>query len=253
MNAVVAENTGRARSNARPSSNSSTAMPYDANAGWEIDRAVLARRSERRAWIVAGISISLVVLAVIAVALQGPLRHVETVAVVVDKLTGASHVETRLAAETIPPLDALDMSNAAKFVRARESYMWTFLQKDYDMVARMSTPQVFSDYSKQFAADDDLSKKFGSVGEYRVEIVNVRLPPGGRTGNKGEAIVTFDKTTRDPSTLTKSTLRYVATVRFEYRPKMLSKEVDRIENPFGFVATAYRADQELVPAAKTPS
>lgn len=227
--------------------------PYNANRAWEIDRDVLASRSERRAWLVAGTAVLIAIIAICAVFAQGPLRRVETVAIVVDKTTGASNVETRLSASTIPPLDALDMHNAATFVRAREGYNWQFLQKDYDMVARMSTPQVFGLYNRQFTGDDDLSKKFGSVGEYRISIIGVRVPPGGRTGNKGEVVVTFDKITKDPTTLQLSSLRYVATLRFEYRPKVLAKETDRVENPFGFVVTAYRADQELTDAIKAQS
>ena len=227
--------------------------PYNANCAWEVDRTVLVRRSERRAWLVAGTAVLIAVISICAVFAQGPLRRVETVAIVVDKTTGASNVETRLSAATIPPLDALDMHNAATFVRAREGYNWQFLQKDYDMVARMSTPQVFGLYSRQFTGDDDLSKKFGSVGEFRINIIGVRVPPGGRTGNKGEVVVTFDKTTKDPTTLQLTTLRYVATLRYEYRPKVLVKETDRVENPFGFVVTGYRADQELTDAVKAQS
>lgn len=232
---------------------SDTPDPYLANREWERDREVLRAQSEKRAWWVAGVAIFLAVVAIAAVYAQGPLRRVETVAIVVDKLTGASHVESRLSASTIPPVEALDMHNAAAFIRAREGYMWQFLQRDYDMVLRMSTTQVFSAYNKQFSADDDLSKKFGSVGEHLVQIVNIRPPPGGRTGNKGEILVTFDKTTKDPTTLQRTTQRYVATLRFEYRPKLLQKEADRIENPFGFIVTAYRADAELTDAIKNRS
>ena len=31
----------------------------------------------------------------------------------------------------------------------------------------------------------------------------------------------------------------------EYQPKVFAKEKDRIENPFGFVVTAYRSDPEI--------
>lgn len=220
--------------------------PYSSNMSWEVDRLKAAKKSESRAWMVAVAALCVAVIAIIAVALQGPLRRVETVAIVVDKSTGASYVETRLSEQTIPANEALDMNNAATFVRAREGYYWPFLQKQYDTVSRMSTPDVFKTYAKQFTGDDDLSKKFGAVGEYRVDIINVRGRPGGRLGNQGELVVTFDKTRKDPQTSVVSTLRYVSTLRFEYRPKVLQKEVDRIENPFGFIVTAYRADVELV-------
>jgi len=39
-------------------------------------------------------------------------------------------------------------------------------------------------------------------------------------------------------------------VRYEYRPTAMKKPADRIENPFGFVVTGYRADADLVAPAK---
>ena len=41
------------------------------------------------------------------------------------------------------------------------------------------------------------------------------------------------------------TTRHAASVVYEYQPKVLAKEKDRIENPFGFVVTAYRSDPEI--------
>ena len=39
--------------------------------------------------------------------------------------------------------------------------------------------------------------------------------------------------------------RHVATLVYEYQPKVLAKEKDRLENPFGFVVVAYRSDPEI--------
>jgi hypothetical protein len=49
------------------------------------------------------------------------------------------------------------------------------------------------------------------------------------------------------------TTRHVASVVFQYQPKVLAKERDRLENPFGFVVTAYRSDPEINTAARGPS
>jgi type IV secretion system protein VirB8 len=37
----------------------------------------------------------------------------------------------------------------------------------------------------------------------------------------------------------------VASVVYQYQPDALAKEGDRLENPFGFVVTAYRSDPEI--------
>jgi type IV secretion system protein VirB8 len=242
MNAVVRELPTRHAPNegAAPAERA-----REVNAGWEIDRAVATERSARRAWRVAGLACLLTGLAIAAVFVQGPLRQIETVTLVVDKATGETTVANKLATDTIPSVEALDMHNAARFVRAREGYNWAFLQKDYDTVMRMATPAVFTEYNRQFDGAESLDKRLGSSGEQRITIVNIRLPPVPRAGNAGEVIVTFDKAVRLPNQITFESARYVATIRFEYRPTMLQKQLDRIENPFGFVATAYRADVDL--------
>jgi type IV secretion system protein VirB8 len=78
----------------------------------------------------------------------------------------------------------------------------------------------------------------------------VRLAASGRAGNKGEATVTYDKVVRlTDRNLPEVTTRHVASVVFQYQPKVLAKERDRLENPFGFVVTAYRSDPEINTAA----
>ena len=41
------------------------------------------------------------------------------------------------------------------------------------------------------------------------------------------------------------TTRHVASIVYKYQPSVLAKESDRLENPFGFVVTAYRSDPEI--------
>jgi type IV secretion system protein VirB8 len=215
------------------------------NMGWEVDRIAASESSKRLAWKIAGAAVFVAIMAVAAVLVQGPLRVVEPVPIVVDRVTGETSVGYRLAADAIPPLDALDMHNVARFMRAREGYSWSFLQSQYDTVLRMGTPETFGEYSKQFEGDNALDKKLGAGGEIRVNVTLIRLPPGGRIGNRGEATVAFEKVTRMPNQPNPEIKRYVGTLRYEYRPDLLAKQQDRIENPFGFVVTAYRADIEL--------
>jgi type IV secretion system protein VirB8 len=214
------------------------------NLAWELDRVALTNRSERRAWRVAIGSAVVAVVAVAAVFVQGPLRRVEVVPLVVDRTTGETSIGSKLSVLTIPALDALDKHNADTFIRAREGYNWSFLQRDYDTVRRMSTPLVFAAYNKQFDPPDPLDKRLGRDGEQRITIVGIRLPAGGRKGNLGEAVVTFERDLRLPGK-PPSVTRVVGSLRFEYQPTVLVKAEDQTANPFGFVVTAYRADEEF--------
>ena len=218
----------------------------DANRAWEFDRALMLERSERRAWWVAIAGFLLGLVGIAAVFVQGPLRRVVEIPIVVDRVTGEATIQQRLSVETIPPMEALDKHNLATFVRAREGYSWMFLQRDFDQVARMAVPAVFADYNRQFEGDTALQKKIGTAEDWRINIIGVRLAASGRGGNRGEATVTYDKLVRlTDRKLPEITTRHVASVIFQYQPKVLAKERDRLENPFGFVVTAYRSDPEI--------
>jgi type IV secretion system protein VirB8 len=210
----------------------------------------MLERSERRAWWVAIAGLVLGLIGIAAVFAQGPLRRVIEIPIVVDRVTGEATIQQRLSVETIPPMEALDKHNLANFVRAREGYSWMFLQRDFDQVARMAVPGVFADYNRQFEGDAALQKKIGAAEDWRINVVGVRLAASGRAGNKGEATVTYDKVVRlTDRNLPEVTTRHVASVVFQYQPKVLAKERDRLENPFGFVVTAYRSDPEINTAA----
>ena len=222
------------------------------NLAWEVDRALMLERSERRAWHVAIAGLSIGLIGIGGVFIQGPLRHVVEIPIVVDRLTGETTIQQRLSEETIPVHEALDKHNLARFVRAREAYLWMFLQRDFDQVARMAVPAVFAEYARQFEGDTALQKKLGATEERRIQIVNVRLSAAGRSGNRGEATVTYDKVVRlTERNLPEASTRHVASIVFEYQPKVLTREADRLENPFGFVVTAYRSDPEINTQAHT--
>lgn len=218
----------------------------EANRAWEIDRALMLQRSERRAWWVAIVGLVLGLIGIAAVFVQGPLRRVIEIPIVVDRVTGEATIQQRLGVETIPPMEALDKHNLARFVRAREGYSWMFLQRDFDQVARMAVPAVFADYNRQFEGDGALQKKIGGAEDWRINVIGVRLAASGRSGNRGEATVTYDKVVRlTDRNLPEVTTRHVASIVYQYQPKVLAKERDRLENPFGFVVTAYRSDPEI--------
>lgn len=250
MNAVL--NPGRAAAlpdrsrRSDESADSDESTHHGANRAWEIDRAVMLERSERRAWWVAIAGLMLGLIGIAAVFVQGPLRRVVEIPIVVDRVTGEATIQQRLDVETIPPMEALDKHNLAIFVRAREAYSWMFLQRDFDQVARMAVPGVFTDYNRRFEGDGALQKKLGASEDWRINVVGVRLAASGRSGNRGEATVTYDKVVRlRDRNLPDVTTRHVASVVFQYQPKVLAKERDRLENPFGFVVMAYRSDPEI--------
>jgi type IV secretion system protein VirB8 len=228
---------------------------FPASRAWELDRTLMLERSERRGWTVGVAGLLLGLVGIAAVFVQGPLRRVVEIPIVVDRVTGEATIQQRLSEETIPPLEALDKHNLATFVRAREAYSWMFLQRDFDQVSRMAVPAVFNDYSRRFDGDGALQKRIAATEDWRIDIVGVRLAAKGRRGNTGEATVTYDKVVHlVDRNVPDITSRHVASIVYQYQPKVFAKERDRLENPFGFVVTAYRSDPEIntPPAAAKP-
>jgi type IV secretion system protein VirB8 len=220
--------------------------PFAVNRAWELDRSLALERSERRAWSFAIGGMMLGLVGIAAVFAQGPLRRVVEIPIVVDHVTGETTIQQRLSEETIPPLEALDKHNLAAFVRAREAYSWMFLQRDFDQVSRTAVPAVFTAYSRQFEGDAALQRRIAAAEDWRIQIVGVRLAAKGRRGNAGEATVTYDKVVHlTDRNLPDMTSRHVASIVYQYQPTVLSRERDRLENPFGFVVSAYRSDPEI--------
>ncbi len=251
MSAVLKPGRAAALPDGIPRPDAAEPDAIGANRAWEVDRVLMLERSERRAWWAAVAGLLLGLIGIAAVFVQGPLRRVVEIPIVVDRVTGEATIQQRLSVETIPPMEALDKHNLATFVRARESYTWMFLQRDFEQVARMAVPAVFADYNRLFEGDAALQKKLAASEDWRINVVGVRLSASGRSGNRGEATVTYDKVVRlTDRNVPEVTTRHVAGIVFQYQPKVLAKERDRLENPFGFVVLAYRSDPEInTPAA----
>ena len=72
------------------------------------------------------------------------------------------------------------------------------------------------------------------------------MAASARAGNRGEATVAYDKVVHlTDRNLPDVTTRHAASVVYQYQPKALARERDRLENPFGFVVSAYRSDPEI--------
>jgi len=223
-----------------------------ANRAWEIDRELLMVRSERRAWRVALSAVGFAFLAIAADFTRGALRQSVLIPILVDRATGETTVQMPLSTASVPVEDAVDKHFAVQFVTAREGYDWSWLNRDYNTVARMAAPEVFAPFGALFNGQkgQNITDRLGDRVQWRIAIVSVRFPPmapsasGTRTR---EAFVTFDRLAYDVHERASigPAQRYVASLRFEYRPKLAQTDAERIENPLGFLVTAYRTDAEF--------
>jgi type IV secretion system protein VirB8 len=222
---------------------------YAAGRGWEADRQQRYERSERRAWLAAGAFGVVAIAAVIGMAAMAPFKRVVPYVFAMDRATG--NVEIVSAADDRAPVgyqELLDKHWAQRYVVARESYSWKLLQSDYDTVLALSSDPVGREFAKMYEGADARDKKLGASVEMRVRVLSVTLA----TDDAGtKAVVRFERTLkRLEAEGVEAPQYFVATIAFEYKPSMVGREKDLIQNPLGYRVLSYRVDAEVATAAQ---
>jgi type IV secretion system protein VirB8 len=218
---------------------------------FELTIADMARRSERRAWLVA---FSAIVMSLI---LAGgyfyflPLKEKIPYLVMADAYTGTSSV-ARLREDfnnrSITTSEAINRSNVAHFVLARESYDVAIMRlRDWKTVYTMSGPDVSAEYSRLHANNDPASpfNTYGRDRAIRIRILSIVLLGGSENVAPKGATVRFQRSLFDKKAgVTKPLDSKIATLEFSYKSNLSMSEENRIENPLGFQVTSYRVDSD---------
>lgn len=215
---------------------------FNAAIDWESSRVHLVQKSEKRAWMIAGVSVVVTIIALGAIAMMMPLKESIPYVIRVDNTTGVPDIVTAITDKEVTGDEVMDKYWLSQYVRARETYDWYTLQRDYNTVGLLSSPNVGLGYAQLFEGANAVDKQYGKTIRATIDIVSV-IPTSKNTGT-----VRFIKTTKRvdqeaaPGTVTK----WVATVAYEYRSTALIKESARLTNPFGFQVLSYRIDPEMV-------
>jgi type IV secretion system protein VirB8 len=224
---------------------------------FELTIADIARQSERRAWFVAFGAILLSLILAAGYFYMLPLKEKVPYLVMADAYTGTSTVarlNENFDNRSITTSEAINRSNVAHFLMARESYdVALMLLRDWTTVYTMSSPEVASGYTSLHARNN-MSSPYNTYGKERAIRVNLlsTVLIGGDDGSplKG-ATVRFQRSLYDKKTGSSQPLdSKIATLEFSYKPNLKMDEKDRIENPLGFQVTSYRVDNDY--AASPP-
>lgn len=218
---------------------------------FEVTIADLARRSERRAWWIAGAAIVMSLILAGGYFYMLPLKQQVPFLVMADAYTGTSTVASLAATpglQRITTSQAINRSNVAHYVLARESYDLALMRlQDWAIVLTMSTPGVATSYRSQFSSTnpDNLQKLYGNDHAIRVKILSiVLLGPKGKTPTG--ATVRFQRSLYNKlDGSTRPLDNKIATMTFTYKPDLKMAEQYRIENPLGFQVTDYRVDNDF--------
>jgi len=221
--------------------NSKGQDPHEAALNWEAARIHQVEKSERRAWTIASVAVVCASLLVVGYVFILPLKENTPYVIYVDKTTGVPDILTKMDSKGVSFDEVMDKYWLSQYTRARETFDWYTVQKDYNTVGLLSSANVGAEYAKLFEGSNALDKKYGNTIRVTVEIVSV-IPNGNGIGT-----VRFIKTTKrtddpnSPGTVTK----WVATIGYEYRNPSLIHESARLVNPFGFQVLSFRVDPEM--------
>ena len=219
---------------------------------FETTREQAIRSSEKKAWIIAGFCVLIVILLVVGFIGLLPLKERVPYLVTANPYTGASYI-TRLPAHDgttfVTANEAMNKANLASYMVARESYDWNLWDKrDSIIVYAMSSADVRRDWEAQYrdtARSPDTIYGQGKVARVYVKSI-VLTAQDVKTGVFSGAQVAFDRITFEKAS--GSRVRgesFVATIAFTYLNNLLMSEELRLQNPLGFQVTTYRLDPDL--------
>jgi type IV secretion system protein VirB8 len=218
---------------------------------FEISIADLAKRSERHAWWVAASAL------VMSLALAGgyfyvlPLKEKVPYLIMADAYTGTStltHLTEDVTEHQLSANEAINRSNIAHFILARESYDAALTAlRDWSTVLTMSSSGVAAEYTNLYTSRNPKSPVtlYGRDTAIRVKILSIVLI-GGRNGStpKG-ATVRFQRSLYSKVNGSTRVLdNKLATLDFVYKPNLRMDDQRRVENPLGFQVTNYRVDND---------
>lgn len=223
---------------------------------FELTIADIAKRSERRAWLVAICAIVMALILAGGYFYMLPLKEKVPYIVMADAYTGTSTV-ARLTEDMsnrrISSSEAINRSNVAHFVMARESYDLAMLNlHDWATVQTMSAPDIKAAYANLYSSmnPDSLYKTYGKDKAIRVKLLSIVLVGGGPGVTPKGATVRFQRSLYDKqSGVTRPMDDKIATIAFTYKTNLEMDDQNRIENPLGFWVTDYRVDNDYASSA----
>lgn len=228
---------------------------------YELTIADLAKRSERRAWWVAFAAIIMALILAGGYFYMLPLKEKVPYLIMAGAYTGTStvtHLTDDALNRRITTSEAINRSNIAHFLLARESYDAAMINlRDWATVLTMSSPDVAAAYRGLYSPSNAASpyKIHGQDKAIRVKILSIVLIGGGPNAIPRGATVRFQRSLYDKQTGTSRPMdNKIATLEFVYKPNLRMDEQYRIENPLGFQVINYRVDNDYAttPPDETP-
>lgn len=224
---------------------------------YELTVADIARRSQRRAWIVAWCAIVMSLILAGGYFVFLPLKEKVPYLVMADPYTGTATVarlQGNFGNNSITTQEAVNKSNVSQFVLARESYDSGLIgDRNWYTVFSMAGERVAPAYRAIYSSKNPQrpSAVYGATKAVHVRIVSIHLLGGGGGKPYTGATVRFQRSLYDKTTGQFTLLDRtgkIATLEFSYKPNLKLSERDRLLNPLGFQVTEYRVENDFAEA-----
>lgn len=202
--------------------------------------------------LIAVIALLAALAAVFVVARIAPLKTVEPYLLQIDEKTGITQKVNPVTQAEYAASEAIDRYFTSAYLRARESYNFSILRYNYNLVRLMSTPDIFY----RFLNSNDPSDKksvpgvLGAIGQRDIKIISIAyisnpLRRGEKPQPSASKIVQARISTTDilPNQ-SDSVQNWIVTITFEYADLHLN-EADQLLNPLGYTVTSYQIQREI--------
>jgi len=213
---------------------------YREGGTWEVETYLRLKRSNRRAWLVAGMASAFSVLAMLALVLLLPLKEFAPYVVTVHEGTGYLEVTRGLKPGDLSDDEAVTSANIVRCLTAHQTFDATDVKENFETVNLCMADQALDNYRAIFARGhtDNPVERYGYDSTVRVQIKSLQL----LTNSSAQVRFQTVTTTRDRDDIH----HWVAVLTFRYVQKPASL-ADRFKNPLGFQITRFRRDQEILP------
>jgi type IV secretion system protein VirB8 len=224
---------------------------------FEVSIADIAKRSEKRAWMIAWVSIFMVLVMLGGFIYILPLKREVPYLIMADAFTGQATVATLRgdfsSKNSITQSEALNRSNIAQYMIARESFDSAMMDlRDWALVNSMSSSNIRAGYAVIHGTNNPESpyKIYGRDRAIRVNILSIQLDPPGQGENpRKSATIRYQRSIYNKKTgATEPLDSKIARLQFAYNPDLEMDEKQRYLNPLGFQVTEYTVDSDFAPS-----
>lgn len=191
-------------------------------------------------------------VAVFAVARLAPLKSVEPYLLQIDEKTGITQKVEPISRNEYAANEAVDRYFISMYIRTRESYNFSILRYNHNIVRLLSTPEVYYGFRRTTDASQpqSLAATLGANGQRDIRIRSISyiknpgIPNEEAEKTPGKIIQALITTVDMMPNSSDVVQQWVVTINFEYASLKLNEE-EQLLNPLGFSVTSYQIQREI--------